>query len=570
MTAFDNDSVLIRARRAGVRDVLSRSAEFLDYLPEAVERVLTQVRAEQQLTESTRSAQRSEELFHQVWDRSLDGMRLTDEQGIILSVNQAFCNLVGKPREELEKKPLTVVYDESEHQPALERYRRRFDSRQVESVLEKEATLWNGKKVHLELSNSFLELPGERPALFSVIRDVTERTILEQQLLHSQKLEAVGRLAGGVAHDFNNLLTVILGYADKLLADIPPGTALRESVNEVRLAGERAATLTRQLLLFSRKQVAQPKVLDLNSVVSNMGNMLARLIGEDIQLTEVLAPGLWRVLIDPGQAEQVLLNLCVNARDALLGVGSGTSPPSAARRLTIETANVELGESCTSGHHQRRIGPHVLLAVSDTGCGMSAEVKQHVFEPFFTTKGEGKGSGLGLATVHGIVKQAGGHLGVYSEPGQGSTFKVYLPPAEELPRAEPVEQPLPHPPRGSETVLVVEDEPAVRLLVRLVLKQQGYTVLEASEGTEALRLAGQHPGAIHLVLTDFVMPGMTGAELARYLRQARPGIGLLYMSGYTGGSIMDRGLLEGEVVFLQKPFTSDALLRKVREVLDGG
>jgi two-component system cell cycle sensor histidine kinase/response regulator CckA len=579
VTAFDNDAALIQARRAGVFDLLGRSDEFLDYLPEAVERVLRQVRSERQSTEAARALQRSEELFHQVWDRSLDGMRLTDEHGIILRVNQAFCNLVGKPREELERQPLTVAHAASEHQPVLDRHRRRFALRQVESVVEKEAVLWNGKKVHLELSNSFLQMPGERLALLSIIRDVTQRINLEQQLLHSQKLEAVGRLSGGVAHDFNNLLTVILGYADKLAAESAANEALLASVKEIRLAAERAAALTRQLLLFSRKQVAQPRVLDLNSVVSNLGAMLARLIGEDIQVSQVLASGLWPVHIDPTQAEQVIINLAVNARDALLGVGGGSScivTDDAAhrqrvRRLTIETVNVELGEPYVSAHPEARPGRHVLLAVSDTGCGMTEEVKRRAFEPFFTTKEEGKGSGLGLATVLGIVKQSGGHVAVYSEPGHGSTFKVYLPAiAAPAAPAEQAEQMQPQPARGTETVLVVEDEPSVRLLVRLVLAQHGYTVLEASEATEAIRLAEQHSGPIHLVLTDFVLPGMNGADLARRLRQGRPATRLLYMSGYTGGAITERGVLDRDVLFLQKPFTSEALLRLVREVLDGG
>jgi PAS domain S-box-containing protein len=393
--------------------------------------------------------------------------------------------------------------------------------------------------------------------VLTIVRDVTDRKRLEAQLLQAQKMEAIGRLAGGVAHDFNNMLTAILGFSELLLRTQPRDDPGREYVEEIYRAGERAATLTRQLLAFSRKQVLLPRVLDLNAVVLNMDRMLRRVLGEDITLETDLDPELRPIKADPGQVEQVLLNLAVNARDAMPQGG----------RIRIVTANAELSEAEARAHPEVQPGPYVLLAVTDTGCGMDEATQARIFEPFFTTKEPGKGTGLGLAMVYGIVKQSGGHISVRSAPGEGSTFEVYLPcvaaasPPADAPPAGP-------PPRGTETVLLVEDEEAVRTLACQTLEQNGYTVLVAPDGTRAVQLAQQYAGPIHLLVTDVVMPSLGGRELANHLTATRSGLRVLYISGYADDAIFRHGLLSPGVAFLQKPFSPDALALKVREVLD--
>jgi CheY-like chemotaxis protein len=363
-----------------------------------------------------------------------------------------------------------------------------------------------------------------------------------------------------VAHDFNNLLTAIIGSSELLLADMGPSDPRRGDLEEIKHAGDRAAALTRQLLAFSRQQVLDPQVLDLNALIADLGNLLRRLIGEDVAFRSVLAPGLGAVRADPGQLEQVIMNLAVNARDAMPRGGN----------LTIETANVDLDDAYAQAHAPVGTGPYVMVAVSDTGTGMSAEVQAHIFEPFFTTKEQGKGTGLGLATVYGIVKQSDGYVWVYSEVGQGTTFKIYLPRIAPTgtPSSSKAEAPAPH--RASETVLVAEDEESVRRLTRRVLEGQGYTVLAAADGPDALRLAHTHPGPIHLLLTDVVMPNMSGRELADLVVSARPETKVLYLSGYTDDAVIHHGVLEPGIAFLQKPFTPQSLARKLREVLDAG
>jgi CheY-like chemotaxis protein len=370
-------------------------------------------------------------------------------------------------------------------------------------------------------------------------------------------MEAIGRLAGGVAHDFNNLLTVILGFGELMLGDLKPGDPVRDAVEEVCKAGQRAAGLTRQLLMFSRQQVIEPKVLDLNDVLTGMHKMLRRILGEDVETISLSNPSLGRVRVDPSSIEQVVMNLAVNARDAMPTGG----------KLTIETANVVLDEHYALSHLPAKAGPYVMLAVSDTGTGMDRETQARIFEPFFTTKELGKGTGLGLSTVFGIVQQSGGNIWVYSEPGKGTTFKVYLPRVDaevDVVRPQVGSAAL----RGTETILLVEDEEQVRAVVLNILRRQGYRVIPAQNGGEALLLCEKHSGAIDLLLTDVVMPRMSGPELAKRLAMTRPEMKVLCMSGYTDDSIVRHGVLEGHVAFLQKPITPASLARKVREVLD--
>jgi signal transduction histidine kinase/ActR/RegA family two-component response regulator len=386
----------------------------------------------------------------------------------------------------------------------------------------------------------------------STLFDVTERKRLEQQLRQSQKLEAVGRLAGGVAHDFNNLLTAILGYCDLGLESLDRQDPLYEQIDEVRKAANRAAALTGQLLAFSRKQILRTRVLDLNSVVADMENMLQRLIGEDIELRTARGDQLGRVKADPGQMEQVIMNLAVNARDAMPQGG----------KLTIETSNVDLNPVSLSGQETAQSTRFVMMAVSDTGHGMDEETKARIFEPFFTTKETGKGTGLGLSTVYGIIKQSGGNISVYSEAGRGTSFKIYLPRVEEEAEVKVVRAAESAVGQGSGTILLVEDEAVVRKLACVILSNSGYTVLEAAGGGEALLQSERHAGKIDLLITDVVMPQMSGPQLAERLAALRPEMKVIYMSGYTDDAILHHGILEEGVHFVQKPFTRDILLRK--------
>lgn len=441
------------------------------------------------------------------------------------------------------------------------------------TVAEIRAALAEGRSVTAELLNyrkdgrTFWNLLSITPVRDSekrithfvgVQRDITERKLIAEQMRQSQKMEAIGRLAGGIAHDFNNILTIILGNAELAIEDMDKDDPRRVLMNEVVHAGQRAASLTGQLLAFSRRQVLEPKIVDLNALVVEAERLLRRLIGEDILLTTSLAPGLRKVKVDPVQIEQILLNLTVNARDAMPEGG----------RLTIETANVDLDASQALTGHVARPGPYVMMAVTDTGQGMDDATKGRIFEPFFTTKERGRGTGMGLSTVYGIVQQSGGYIWVYSEKGRGTTFKIYLPQHGGDAAALP-----PRPSRtairGTETLLLVEDETMVRALARRMLEQDGYTVLEARNGSEALRVAGAFPEHIHLLITDVIMPGMSGRQLAQELAKVRPSTRVLYVSGYTDNTISERGVLDANVAFLQKPFSHEALASKVRQVLDG-
>ncbi len=389
--------------------------------------------------------------------------------------------------------------------------------------------------------------------------DITERKQLEEQLRQAQKMEAIGRLAGGVAHDFNNLLTAIIGYSQILIERFIKNGWESKEIEEIEKSGRRAATLTSQLLAFSRRQALQPKMLSLNTVVADMENILRRVIGEDIDLLTILKPELHYVKADPGQMEQIIMNLAVNARDAMAEGG----------KLVIETGNVDLDASYGRDHLDVTSGPYAMMAVTDTGCGMDNDVRARIFDPFFTTKEVGKGTGLGLSTVYGIVKQSGGHIWVYSEPGQGSTFKIYLPRFADVFDVETRFANTETLPRGTETILLVEDDLSVQGVAARVLNEQGYTVLLASNGEEALQIAEEHADSeIHLLLSDVVMPQMSGKTLASHLKRLRPGICVIFTSGYTDDAIIFNGVLDADLAFLQKPFTPRSLSRKVREVLD--
>jgi signal transduction histidine kinase len=399
------------------------------------------------------------------------------------------------------------------------------------------------------------------PAIDRGLRDFEERQArrtAEERLKQAQKMEVVGHLAGGVAHDFNNLLGVIQGYGELLMKSLASDDSRRSRLEQILQAASRGAALTRQLLTFSRQQPLQTSTVDLNSSVREIEPMLRRLISENIQIVTSLDEGLHRVKVDPTQIEQVLMNLAINARDAMSGGG----------RLIIETSNVELEETYVTSHPDAKPGPYAMLAISDTGHGMDAETVSHAFEPFYTTKERGKGTGLGLATVYGIVQQSGGHVAVYSEPGRGTTLKVYLPRTEQVETMlpTPVVPDVPH--TGSETVVLVEDDSSLRAAIRDLLREGGYTVIAGSSPEASLAAAAAHAGPIHLLLTDLVMPQMSGREATARLRAVRPGVKVLYMSGYANAAAEHSGGLPEHEAFLQKPFSLGALLRKVREVLD--
>jgi signal transduction histidine kinase/ActR/RegA family two-component response regulator len=414
----------------------------------------------------------------------------------------------------------------------------------------------DGTEFPIEVSLSPLETE-QGMLISSGIRDITERVALEERLRQSQKMEAVGRLAGGVAHDFNNLLTVILGYS-QILADGLPAGRLADSTSQIKSAADRAAGITRQLLAFSRKTVLSPRIIDLNDIMLNLDSLLRRLIGEDIEVLTVPARDLGSVKADPGQIEQVIMNLALNSRDAMPQGG----------KLTLETANVQLDEKYAGEHQPISAGNYVMLAVSDTGLGMSPEVQARVFEPFFTTKEVGKGTGLGLSMVYGIVKQSGGYIWVYSEPGSGTTFKIYLPRVDQPAESAGADKRPSSVQRGTETILLVEDDPQLRQLSSSVLAHCGYKVLTASSPEEGLEVCRANHQEIRLLVTDVVMPRMNGRQLAEQVLKISPQTRVLYISGYTNNAIVHYGVLDPGLWFLPKPFTLSALIAKVREVLD--
>jgi PAS domain S-box-containing protein len=502
---------------------------------------------------------RSEEDFRALVEGAPYGIYRITLDGRILMANPALVKMLGYESEsELRQRDMaTEIYrDPAARNRLIEEFWKKKDFRQVEA----EWMCKDGRIISVRLNGKPISKNGGEMDYFEVFaEDITERLSLERQLRQSQKMDALGRLAGGIAHDFNNLLSVILGHAEILELRLPVNDPLRGGVDTIGQAAERAAGLTKQLLTFSRRQATEAKVVDLNAAVREIEKLVRRVIGEDVQLMMKLEPELGTVRIDPGQLDQVLMNLVVNARDAMPAGG----------KLILGTVNVELDGSYTRQHLDVAPGHYVALVVSDTGTGMNAETQSHIFEPFFTTKEKGKGTGLGLSTVYGIVKQAGGFIVPYSEPGHGTTFKIYFPhahqPAEGLSAARwPSELP-----RGSETILVVEDEEALRELTACVLEESGYKVLEAAGIAEALAIAGQNETRVDLLLTDVVMPGMSGTELAKRLVGMRPDLRVLYMSGYADDVIVNRGGPDQGVELIQKPFTRRTLLTRIRKMLDG-
>jgi PAS domain S-box-containing protein len=518
-----------------------------------------QVKGFAKITRDLTAKRRNDELLQSVLNHTLDGIIGIDERGTISMINRAGETLFGRSGSEVVGQNVKVLMPEpyhAEHDGYLANYQRTGEAKIIGIGREVQGLRKDGSTFPLDLAVTEFQLDNQR-YFVGIVRDISDRKKLENQLHQSQKMEAFGQLAGGVSHDFNNLLTVILGYSDMLLAKLPADDPKTRMVGQIHRAGERAASLTRQLLAFSRQQVLETKVLDLNAIVADIEKMLRRLIGEDVQISIVLAPEISAVKVDAGQIEQVIINLAVNARDAMPQGG----------KLTIETKNADLDEFYAKTHVEARPGRFVMLAISDTGGGMTPEVKARIFEPFFTTKGVGQGTGLGLAVVHGIVKQSGGNVDVYSEAGIGTTFRIYLPGVEQPAAALPGSAPE-APTQGQETILLVEDEDNVRDLATVVLEGCGYRVFTAPEGLAALQLMATCREAIDLLVTDVVMPQMGGRKLAETLLAEHPELRVLFMSGYTDDAVVRHGVLQANANFLQKPFTPTSLARKVREVLD--
>jgi hypothetical protein len=510
---------------------------------------------ERRVNERTDALQKAEQRYRILFEKNPQPMWVYDQQTLqFLAVNDRAIDHYGYSREEFLAMTLRDIRPEVDVPKLLEAASTpvaHFHNAGTFRHRKKK----NGEIISVEITEDTITFDG-RAASLVLATDVTERLRLEQHLRHSQRMESIGLLAGGVAHDFNNLLTVINGYADMVLHDVPADSPLCEHIAEIQGAGNRAADLTKQLLAFSRRQVIQPTILNLNVVITDTQKMLRRLIGEDIEIVIQLAEDLGNVQADPGQMQQVIVNLAVNARDAMPNGGM----------LYLETANVNIEDSVSPGHAEAKVGPYVVLTVTDTGTGMTPEVKQRVFEPFFTTKALGAGTGLGLATVYGMVKQSGGWISLYSEVGIGSSFRIFLPRTDaEAPQALVVANSAPE---GNETVLVVEDQSEVRSFAVAALRRYGYNVLSAESGTEALRIATEHPEPIHLLVTDIVMPGMTGLELAEQSFSLKPGIKVMFMSGYSETALTGRHTyLDPATPYIEKPFTARFLAQRVRDVL---
>lgn len=549
------DGTLVHVDISVIDVVYQGEKAFLAYLRDITERK----NAEERL-------RHSEEKYRLLVDHAPAGIYQVDFRSRrFISVNDVMCQYMGYTREEfLALDPLNILTEES-LETFLKRMADVLAGIPVSDSVEYKIRGKNGREFWVLIHNSFQYEEG-RPVISTVIvHDLTERRRAEEerdrlqmQLLQAQKMESVGRLAGGVAHDFNNILAAIMGYSEMALLQTDPGTRLHKNLEEILKAARRSADLTGQLLAFARRQVTSPKVLNLNDIVGGMLKMLQRLIREDIELVWIPGHGLWNVKIDASQVDQIMANLLINARDAISGAG----------RVTIETHNVEVDEGFVGRHSDFSPGDHVLLSVSDTGCGMDRETLEHVFEPFFTTKDVGKGTGLGLATVFGIVRQNNGFVHAYSEPGRGATFRIYLPRFAAEAKPEPGRREEKQTPRGEETILLAEDDKAVLDLTRSLLEALGYRVVTAGTPDLAIRAVEEQRDAIHLLLTDVVMPGMNGKDLAGRLVSMQPGLKCLFMSGYPADVIAHHGILDEGVHFVQKPFSLQTLSEAVRRVLD--
>jgi two-component system, cell cycle sensor histidine kinase and response regulator CckA len=509
------------------------------------------------ITRDISESKRAEERFYKAFNASPEPITIAKlPDGSFVDVNESFLRVTGFHREEvIGRNPLQLRFWDrvADHRALVDALIKHGSVRDMEvTFLAKSGERRTGLN-----SAEVIEIGGQK-CILAIFKDITERKALEAQLRQAQKMESIGRLSGGIAHDFNNLLSVIIGYGGVLEERIDGDHELRKGVHEIKKAGQRAAGLTRQLLAFSRQQVLEPKVLNLNSAVADMSKMLLRLIGEDIELSTELHPELGRVKADQGQIEQVVMNLAVNARDAMPDGG----------KLVIQTANAVLDEAHARQHPPLTPGQYVVLTVRDTGVGMDKETQSHIFEPFYTTKEKDKGTGLGLSVVYGVVKQSGGHVLVSSELGKGTTFKIYLPSVDDVIEKESQHAPPTKPLKGSETILLVEDEDSLRDLTRSLLVQSGYTVLESNSSAQALEIADSHREKIRLLLTDVVLPGISGAALAEKIVRKYPDVKVLFMSGYTARAVAVQGVLEEGTFLLQKPFDPEALRNKVREVLD--
>jgi PAS domain S-box-containing protein len=551
-----SEEIAVEALRTGAHDFMTKGK--LSRLLPAIDRELREARSRTERKTERRKAEEARRRLVSILDATSDLVATADPHGRALYINRAGRLMLGLVADG-DLPDLSIGDTHPKWAASI--------------VLDKGIPaairdgVWSGETAFLRRDGK--EIPvsqviiahkdsnGNVEFLSTIGRDVSETRLLEEQLRQSQKMEAVGRLAGGIAHDFNNLLTVISSTAELAARELREGDPLRAELAAIGDAGARAAALTRQLLAFSRKQVLHPTVVDLNTLVANVEAMLRRVIGEDIDLVARPGQGLASVKVDPGQIEQVILNLAINSRDAMPNGGT----------LTIETGNVLLDETYAKSHAGAQPGPQVMLAISDTGSGMDEATRQRVFEPFFTTKVPGKGTGLGLSTAYGIIKQSGGYIWVYSELGIGTTFKIYLPQVEEAPR-ESRPAAVVAAARGSERILIVEDEESLRGVAGRILESAGYTVLVAGTGAEALRLLERHLGRVHLLLTDVVMPGMNGRDLAKRLEVSHPEIKILYTSGYSDDAIASNGMLDEGVHFIGKPYTIAELTHKVREVLD--
>jgi two-component system cell cycle sensor histidine kinase/response regulator CckA len=554
-----DEAEAVKCLHAGATDYLFK--ERLERLASAVQRAIQEAEAHRKRKEAEQSLRERERRLSSIYDAVADALFYVevDKDGRyqFTSINQAFFSTTGLEYSHVVGKRVDEVVPEPSLTVMLEKY--------GEAIREKKVVRWEETSDYptgrltgeMSIAPIFQD-DGRCTHLVGARHDVTKRKQLEAQFRQSQKMESVGQLAGGIAHDFNNLLTVINGLAELGLAQAREGDQLHEDLQEIRRAGESAAALTRQLLAFSRKQILQPQVMNLNTVVAEMESLLRRLIGEDIDLVVVLAEGLGNVKADPGQIEQVIANLALNARDAMPQGG----------QLTIETRNVEIDEQYGRQHGVAvQPGPYVMLAISDTGMGMDEITRGRIFEPFFTTKAPGKGTGLGLSTVYGIVKQSDGFIWAYSEVGQGTSFKISLPQVADVAGGKR-HRPTVASARGTETILLVEDVEGLRKLAKRMLESAGYTVLLAANGEEALRFLERDKEPVHLLVTDIVMPGMSGQNLAKRLERTALGTKVLYMSGYTDDIIVRHGVLDEGMPFLGKPFTAVDLTRKVREVLD--